>query len=114
MRGLLYVSVMFFDTSDPFCELFQHDGSSNWKDVAANLYSQAVLEDDSFIRQSLMSRLPFQVRNDPEIRAIADDKTRREKIDKKVQAEASRILDDLHDLVRDKASLADTLDIFSG
>jgi hypothetical protein len=108
MRGLLYVSLAFMPDDSRFADFYQEDDKSIWKDVVLNFYKQAIVEDDSYIRDSLKSRLPFQVRNYPDIRVIAEDKTRREKIDKRVQTESNRIITELHDFICERTSPAES------
>lgn len=104
VRGLFYVSLTFIPDDSDFIDFFDDDNGSMWPEVLENLYSQAVVNDDSKIRNSLTSRLPYQVRNYPDIRIITDDEVRREEIDKMVQQEANRIISDLHKFVCDKTS----------
>lgn len=107
MRGLMYVSLVFFSDESNFCSFFKDDGEDIWEDLLENMYTQAVVDDESYIRESLTSRLPYEVRNYPDIRVITDDETRRERIDKRVQQEADRIISELHEFVCDKASPPD-------
>lgn len=97
VRGLLLVCPCFFNEEPEVLNFFETKKS--WEETVVNFCKLSIVNDDAYIRNSLTSRLPFQLKNDDDIRVITENAERRKKLNQKVSNETDRIINELHSFI---------------
>lgn len=104
LASLLEISVAFYPQSGFMSNFFQ--SSDDWDTLRTQLYQKGC---DGMSDKSLKSRLPFQLKNLPEVEEIQDKARRKAKLDELVRQRAEQIVNELNDFVREHARESQTI-----
>lgn len=105
ITGLLLTCPCFFEENPNVAEFFED--KEEWEDQVLEFYKLGVSGNDSYIRHSLESRLPYQVKTDDDIRQITDEEKRSKMLKEKVSERAQEIIDEIGNFVLSNGSPPD-------
>jgi hypothetical protein len=93
VAGLFRISLCFFEADGPLAALW--GGGDTWFDVQADMISGGA----NRLRESLLSRLPYQFHRAPEAREIVDEIERRKYVQDRVATHLKKTLKNLRDFL---------------